>query len=247
MAILNKHHGSIPADAIYIGRGSKWGNPHVIGQHGNRDEVCDAYERDLQAKIRAGSIPLKDLAALHGKDLVCFCMPQRCHGESLVKAARWAYDQLQAKELPVTEPTPASRPEFKLIVAGGRDFDKYQRLVDEVTRLAENELKAFDVSIVSGMAKGADRLAYHFAKSNGIKVYEMPADWDTHGKRAGFLRNEAMAAMADGLLAFWDGQSRGTAHMIETMKALKKSTRVVRYDTPPAVKAGLFIPNETKE
>lgn len=119
--------------------------------------------------------------------------------------------------------------EFKLIVAGGREFNDYDRLAQEITRLADNELKEYAVSIVSGMARGADLLAYHFARNNGVKVYEFPADWNTHGKRAGYLRNEQMAHFADGLLAFWNGSSKGTAHMIETMEKLGKSIRVIRY------------------
>ena len=47
MAVLNKHKVGMPAGAIYIGRGSPWGNPFVIGEHGTRDEVCDKFKRHL--------------------------------------------------------------------------------------------------------------------------------------------------------------------------------------------------------
>lgn len=119
--------------------------------------------------------------------------------------------------------------EYKLIVAGGRDFTDSHRLGAELQRLASDELKNYEVSIVSGMARGADALGYQFAQDNSIECYEFPADWDTHGKRAGFKRNEDMAEFADGLLAFWDGKSRGTAHMIVAMQGLGKDTRIIRY------------------
>lgn len=90
MAVLNKHHGNIPAGAIYIGRGSRWGNPFVIGKHGDRNSVCDQYEQHLEHQVRTGVVSLQDLAALHGKDVVCFCAPARCHGDTLLKAADWA-------------------------------------------------------------------------------------------------------------------------------------------------------------
>lgn len=92
--ILNKHKDGMPADAVYVGRGSIWGNPFVIGQHGNRDEVCDKHRLHLWQQIKQGDITLAELAALHGKDLVCFCAPMRCHGNTIQKAAAWAFTQL---------------------------------------------------------------------------------------------------------------------------------------------------------
>lgn len=119
--------------------------------------------------------------------------------------------------------------EFKLIVAGGRDFNDYQRLYESLNALANGAYKAVEVSIVSGMAKGADSLAVDFAQEYGVKLYKFPADWNQYGKAAGYKRNEEMAAFADGLLAFWDGESRGTAHMIRTMVKLEKPVHIVRY------------------
>lgn len=118
--------------------------------------------------------------------------------------------------------------EFKLIVAGGRDFSDYPRLESALLELANGVLKDDAVSIVSGMARGADALAAHFARENNVKLYEMPADWST-GRGAGYARNAEMAQFADGVLAFWDGKSRGTRHMIETMDRLNKRVWIIRY------------------
>lgn len=65
-------------NAVYIGRGSPWGNPFKVGVHGTRDEVCDRFEREV--------LPNLDLTYLRGKDLVCFCAPLRCHGDSIIAA-----------------------------------------------------------------------------------------------------------------------------------------------------------------
>lgn len=72
------------------------------------------------------------------------------------------------------------------------------------------------------MARGADTAGRMYAERCGIPVAKFPADWDKHGRRAGYVRNEAMARYADAGLAFWDGSSRGTAHMIRTMGSLGK-------------------------
>ena len=119
--------------------------------------------------------------------------------------------------------------EFKLIVAGGRDYANYQQAAVKITEIAIEELPDQAVSIVSGMARGADRIGYEFAQRNNVQCYAFPADWDRYGKAAGYRRNEDMAAFADGVLAFWDGQSRGTKHMIETMQRLNKRVWVVYY------------------
>lgn len=98
MAVLNKYKDVIPAGAIYIGRGSFWGNPFVIGKDGDRNEVCEKHAQYLRNQVTSGMVSLERLADLHGKDLVCFCAPARCHGDTLTKAAAWAYEQLNSKE-----------------------------------------------------------------------------------------------------------------------------------------------------
>lgn len=94
MTILNKHRSGVPAGAVYIGRGTMWGNPFVIGKDGDRNEVCEKHTAHLKSQIRNNEVSLQQLAALHGKDLVCFCAPLRCHGETLQKAAMWAFNKI---------------------------------------------------------------------------------------------------------------------------------------------------------
>lgn len=71
---------------IYIGRGSRWGNPYKIGPDGDRQEVIRKYEYDFRAAIRRGEIVRKDLEALRGKRLGCYCKPYDCHGDVIARA-----------------------------------------------------------------------------------------------------------------------------------------------------------------
>lgn len=116
---------------------------------------------------------------------------------------------------------------FRLIVAGGRDFNNYNGLAASLDFLLKNVNDSIEV--VCGMSRGADRLGEQYAKERGYRVKYMPADWDTHGKSAGYKRNVAMAECADALVAFWDGKSPGTKHMIETAKEKGLDVRVKRY------------------
>lgn len=85
--VHNKYHRTASSDAVYIGRGSPYGNPFVIGKHGTRDEVCDKFESMLLATPQ---LLARVKADLKGKDLVCFCAPKRCHGDTLLRIANEA-------------------------------------------------------------------------------------------------------------------------------------------------------------
>lgn len=129
----------------------------------------------------------------------------------------------------------------KVIVAGGRDFgvfrtptfEEHQRIMftalDRLFRDYDDEycMPMQGLQIVSGGAKGADTLAIDWAVINWVPFREFLPDWDKHGKKAGILRNVEMAEYADTLVAFWDGESRGTKHMIG--EALRKGLEVHVY------------------
>ncbi|MCE5333762.1 MAG: DUF2493 domain-containing protein [Desulfobacteraceae bacterium] len=115
---------------------------------------------------------------------------------------------------------------MKIIVAGSRDFSDYRLMKTKLDHLLQNQK---DATIVSGGARGADTLAIQYAKENGLEIVVINAEWDTYGRSAGYRRNERMAEESDALVAFWDGRSRGTAHMIEIAKNRNLKTRVVRF------------------
>ena len=117
---------------------------------------------------------------------------------------------------------------FKLIVAGTRDFSDYELLKTTLDKVK----KVFEFEVVSGKARGADSLGERYARENNLPIAEFPADWDTHGKSAGYKRNADMANYADGCVVFWDGKSRGTQHMINLANEKGIKLSIVRYEPP---------------
>lgn len=114
---------------------------------------------------------------------------------------------------------------MKLIIAGGRDCTDEKVLFRALAKFPD--LRADEV--VCGMAKGADTLGYNYATCLGLDIKEFPAQWDLHGRKAGPLRNIEMGDYADALLALWDGESKGTKHMIEYMRKLNKPVYIYNY------------------
>jgi predicted Rossmann fold nucleotide-binding protein DprA/Smf involved in DNA uptake len=83
--------------------------------------------------------------------------------------------------------------------------------------------------IISGCADGVDQLGIKFAEEMDIVIAEFPANWKMYGKQAGFKRNEDMAQYADGLIAIRENHSRGTSHMIQTMRDLGKPVFLMEF------------------
>ena len=130
---------------------------------------------------------------------------------------------------------------YRVIIAGGRSFsDKalMEKKMDKIlsrflnkdaqrilgTRLIEG------VTIISGTAHGADKLGEWYAKMRYLPVMRVGAEWAKYGRSAGYKRNQLMANHADALVAFWDGKSRGTKHMIDIAHDKGLAVRVIRYD-----------------
>ena len=112
----------------------------------------------------------------------------------------------------------------RIIVAGSRGFTDYDLLCKTLDQHFGSQS---DIAIVSGTARGADQLGERYAAERGLECHRYPADWKKYGRRAGYRRNELMAANADALVAFWDGESRGTEHMIEHARQLGMPVHVV--------------------
>jgi predicted Rossmann fold nucleotide-binding protein DprA/Smf involved in DNA uptake len=116
---------------------------------------------------------------------------------------------------------------MKLIIAGGRDFSNY----DLLEREAEEMISGVqDVEIISGLARGADLLGCRFAEEKGLPLRGFAAEWGKFGRSAGIVRNKLMAKSATHLLAFWDGQSKGTMHMIDYAHDMGLKVKVIEYD-----------------
>ena len=113
-----------------------------------------------------------------------------------------------------------TRPIFRVIIAGSRDFNDYEVLQTVCDNLLAKKKQTHNIVIISGTAKGADSLGEQYARERGYVVKRFPADWQQYGKAAGPIRNRQMTDNADALIAFWDGHSTGTQNMI--MEAKKK-------------------------
>lgn len=121
------------------------------------------------------------------------------------------------------------RPMVKVIIAGGRDYENYNELECVADHMLGKLMDTHDIVIISGGARGADAMAMRYANHRGFELIVMPADWDTHGKSAGYKRNAQMAEAATHLIAFWDGVSRGTKHMIDIAHSMKIKVHVSSY------------------
>lgn len=121
-----------------------------------------------------------------------------------------------------------------IIIAGSRDYTPTDAEIDAAVRVwldGDGEPEYKIDSVVCGMARGVDLAGKAWADKRGIYVAEYPADWQGYGKSAGKRRNWQMASVANGLIAFWDGLSPGTAHMIAA--AVVQGLRVEVFTTRP--------------
>ena len=100
---------------------------------------------------------------------------------------------------------------MRTIIAGSRGIVNIDTISDAIEAAGW-----IPTVVISGAARGADRLGEMWAEAASVPVERFPADWRTYGKRAGYIRNAAMAEVADALIAIWDGQSPGTANMIQS-------------------------------
>lgn len=115
---------------------------------------------------------------------------------------------------------------MKVIIAGGRDFADYNLLCTECDIFLANQE---EVEIVSGQANGADKLGEQYAKEKGYPIKIFSPEWRTYGKGAGHITNKKMAEYSNALIAFWDGNSKGTKHMIDTATNTGLIVEVVNY------------------
>lgn len=104
---------------------------------------------------------------------------------------------------------------MRIVVAGSREFTDYraaEAFIDAcIAAVGEEESLIF----VSGGCRGADSLGELYAQKHGHRIEVYSADWKTFGKKAGPIRNRQMALVADMVICFWDGKSKGTKSMIE--------------------------------
>ena len=103
-----------------------------------------------------------------------------------------------------------------LMIVGSRTITDFLFVRNYMNNLIRERFRGCSITVVSGGAKGVDSLAERWADENCYNKVVIRADWDKYGKRAGYLRNEEMHKfIADKenrlIVAFWDGESKGTA------------------------------------
>jgi uncharacterized Rmd1/YagE family protein len=121
---------------------------------------------------------------------------------------------------------------FRILIAGSRDFDDYNILENNCNHLLKNKFP--NIEVVSGGARGADTLAITYAENYLLDTRIFEPDWDLHGKSAGYRRNLEMAeylltGKEYGCIVFWNGESKGSKHMIDICKRMNIPLRIVRY------------------
>jgi YspA, cpYpsA-related SLOG family len=118
---------------------------------------------------------------------------------------------------------------MKVIIAGSRTITNY-----EIVRKAIENSGFKITEVVSGTANGPDKFGERWAYINKVPIQQFPAQWKKTindktfiDKSAGFRRNREMANYAEALIAIWDGYSKGTFHMIDTMQRLNKPVYIM--------------------
>lgn len=185
--------------------------PHFIDEIEHRDG-----SKELIRKIAIESLK-KDVT------LVCFCPDElTCH-RRLVK------DMVLREQNKILH-----RIMTPIIVAGSRDFDNYEllrKVIDDV--ITRNDIK--NPIIVEGGAKGADTLAKKYAKEHHLNLKEFPADWETHGRSAGYKRNRQMHIYASDFtnkycICFWNHNSKGTEQNFNLAASARENDLILVKD-----------------
>lgn len=110
-------------------------------------------------------------------------------------------------------------------ICGSRGIDRMttENILDGIDKC----VNLHDGGIITGGARGVDTWAKQWANNHGIDNKVIPADWDTHGKKAGYIRNFTMVSISQMVIAIWDGESKGTKHTIDICLEQKKTLIVV--------------------
>lgn len=107
---------------------------------------------------------------------------------------------------------------MKIAIIGSRNI-----FIDDLGKyLPENVTE-----IVSGGAKGVDKCARKYAENHNIKITEFLPEYSKYGKAAPLKRNIQIIEYADEVLAFWNGKSKGTKHVIDSCEKLGKKVTVI--------------------
>ena len=103
----------------------------------------------------------------------------------------------------------------RIVIAGSRHYSNYEEAREYLDLCLKDIKDGSDIIILSGGARGGDAIGERYAKENGFII-----------EKAGPIRNKAMAEMADVIICFWDGESKGTSSLIGLAKRLNKELKI---------------------
>lgn len=124
--------------------------------------------------------------------------------------------------------------EARIIIIGGRDYDNYEYLNKKLSDFIKSRPNR-RFTIVGGAVRGVEQLCEKFAREKSILFKKFPVDWNTFGKRAKYIRNIKMLDFINQsdcegyVIAFWDGSSKGTKHMIKSAKKANIPVKIYNY------------------
>ncbi len=116
----------------------------------------------------------------------------------------------------------------RVVVAGCRDYENYREAKAYIDFCIGEIRKKYTLVFVSGACQGAVALGERYAKENAFEIERDPAEWEKYGKSAGPRRNREMAKIADYVICFWDGESKGTKSMIDQAVKMGKPVKIKR-------------------
>lgn len=108
----------------------------------------------------------------------------------------------------------------RVAIVGSRTWTDRDKVIEYVMGLPSNTI------VVSGGARGVDRWAEQAARDRGLEVEVYRPDW-TSGRGAGMARNQIIVDRSDRVVAFWDGESRGTRDTILKTKRAGKPLKII--------------------
>ena len=127
MKVLNRKTDGTPKGSVYVGRPGPWGNPFVVGKDGDRDQVLALHKLWLRKRMLDETNEIHgELSFLLGKDLVCWCAPLPCHGETLRQAALWSAGLVE-------------EPPWKGVKAELRDANLLEQAKKTIARVREGQ------------------------------------------------------------------------------------------------------------
>ena len=147
-------------------------------------------------------------------------------------------DCLECEDRGKCSETKAEKPTFALLVVGSRSITDEEFVEKKIDKMISQIRDRYNILIVSGGAGGVDSIAEKYARKNGMEMRVMPVDWKRYGRSAGYIRNREMHEYISGferrgVIAVWDGISRGTAMNFTLAKEFKNEIKVIRYRRKP--------------